>query len=355
VGVQLGRKITARLWRGLGWFVWFVLGLWTALAVFFTVPLSPWLTSIPALGVGALYISTVRERVFVEGRPRFHWRKLRRSLAALAVTGTVLVWYFGSVRPDPNQDWIPKHERMPHVEIDGDKVHVSDVRNFTWRSRTDFTPGYYDRTYDVSKLDSVYLVLSPIFQLDEVAHVWLCFGFSDGEHVAVSVEARLVKGDSFRFVGSMYRQFQLIYVIGDERDVVGLRGITWANEVRFYPVRGTKEWKRALFLDIMERAHSLEEHPEFYNLIANNCLNNITYHIRRLGGRTLPSDLRLLLTGFSDKVLYEYGFFDTELPFEKAHEAYRIDEWMRNTTLDETFSKRLRETLRRQGADNVPP
>jgi hypothetical protein len=104
----------------------------------------------------------------------------------------------------------------------------------------------------------------------------------------------------------------------------------------------------------MERAHSLEEHPEFYNLIANNCLNNVTHHIRRLGGRDLPSEVWLLLTGFSDRYAYDYGFIDTNLPFEKAREAYRIDEWMRNTPLGETFSERLRETLRRQGADKVP-
>jgi hypothetical protein len=124
--------------------------------------------------------------------------------------------------------------------------------------------------------------------------------------------------------------------------------------VRFYPARTTPERMRAIFLDMMERAHSLEECPEFYHLLTNNCMNNVTRHIRRLGGRPLPSELRLLLTGFSDRLAYEYGFIDTDLPFEKAREAYRIDEWMRQTPLDEGFSQRLRETLRRQGADKVP-
>jgi hypothetical protein len=124
--------------------------------------------------------------------------------------------------------------------------------------------------------------------------------------------------------------------------------------VRFYPARTTPERMRALFLDMMERAHSLEEYPEFYNLFMNNCLNNITYHIRRMGGRPLPNELRLLLTGFSDWYAYKYGFLDTDLPFEKAREAYRIDECMRDVPLDDNFSKRLREVLRRQGADRVP-
>jgi hypothetical protein len=181
------------------------------------------------------------------------------------------------------------------------------------------------------------------------------FGFSDGQHVAISVEARGVKERPFGLFRSLFRQFQLIYVVGDERDVVGLRGAVWKNEVRFYPARTTPNRIRAIFLAMMQRAHSLEEDPEFYNLITNNCMNNVTNHIRNLGGRPVPSDWRLLLTGFSDRLALDYGFLDTNLPFEKARQAYRIDEWMQTTTLDDHFSKRLREFLRRQGADNVPP
>jgi hypothetical protein len=354
LGGQLARKILATLWRMVCVGSWCLLGLWTALAVFFTVSQAPWPGALLALGVVVLYAASLRERFFVRGRQGSPWRAIRCSLAALVVTTVVAVWYFGFVKPNPNQEWIPKHARMPHVEFVGDKVHVSNVRNFTWRTPTDFTPGYCDRVYDLNALNTMYYALSPILQLDEVAHVWVCFGFTDGQHVAVSVEARLLKGHSFRFLGSMFRQFHLIYVIGEERDVVGLRGAIWKHEVRFYPVRTTRERMRALFLDIMDRAHSLEEHPEFYNLITNNCLYNVIYHIRRLGGRPLPSDLRLLLTGFSDRLAYDYGYIDTDLPFEKAHQAYRIDEWMQGTPLDEGFSRRLRETLKRQGADKVP-
>jgi hypothetical protein len=354
VGVRLARKITATLWRAARVVSWCLLGLWTALALFFNAPLPFWPAAILALGVVALDVSALREPSLFRGWKGMHWREVRRSAAALAVTAVVAVWYVGFVTPNPQEDWIPKHVRMPHVEIVGDKVNVRNVRDFTWRTEADFTPGYRDCVYDVSALSTMYFVLSPIFDLEPVAHVWVCFGFSDGQHVAVSVEARGVNGRPFGLFPSMFRQFQLIYVIGEERDVVGMRGVARQAAVRFYPARTTPERMRALFLDMMERAHSLEEHPEFYNLFANNCMNNITYHIRRLGGRPLPSELRLLLTGFSDRLAFDYGYIDTDLPFEKAREAYRIDEWMRGTPLDEGFSKRLRETLRRQGADKVP-
>jgi hypothetical protein len=333
---------------------WCLLGVWTALALFYNVALPGWAATIVALAIAFLYASASGERLFLRGRQGAFWRETQRSLAALGVTAAVAVWHFGFITPNPNEDWITKHAKMPHVEVVGDKVHVGNVRNFTWHTATDFTPGYEDRVYDVSALRSAYFVISPIFNLEPAAHVWVCFGFRDGQHVAVSVEARGVNGRPFGLFPSMFRQFQLIYVIGDERDVVGLRGVARQAAVRFYPVRATKEAMRAFFLDVMERAHSLEEHPEFYNLITNNCLNNLTYHVRRLGGPATPGRLRLVLTGFSDQKAFEYGFIDTNLPFDKAREAYRIDEWMRSTPLDETFSKRLRETLRRQGADNVP-
>jgi hypothetical protein len=333
---------------------WGLLGLWTALALFFTVPLSVWPASVLALAVGVLFASALRERVYVRGRPGMPWRTAPRTVAALAVTAVVAVWYFAFVVPDRGELWTPQHDRKVHVEIDGDKVSVRNVRNFTWRTATDFTPGWYDRVYDVNTINTMYYALSPIFGLDPVAHVWVCFGFTDGQHVAVSVEARGVKERPYGLLRSLFRQFQLIYVVGDERDVLGLRGAVWKNEVRVYPARANRDRMRAIFIDMMQRAHDLEEHPEFYNLITNNCMNNLTYHIRRLGGRDVPPEWRLLLTGFSDRLAFEYGFLDTDLPFDKAREAYRVDEWMQQTTLDESFSRRLRERLRQQGADKVP-
>jgi hypothetical protein len=197
----------------------------------------------------------------------------------------------------------------------------------------------------------MYYVVASMPKWEGVAHVFVCFGFSDGQAVAVSVEGRREEGRPYRLIPSMFRQFQMIYVIGDERDVVGLRGAIWKKPVYFYPVRSTPERKRAIFLDMMERAHSLEEHPEFYHLIFNNCMNNITYHLRRLGGRDVPSDLQVLLTGFSDRVAFYMGFIDTELPFQEARDAFRVDPWMQTVPLDENFSRGLRETIQRQEAE----
>jgi hypothetical protein len=336
---------------------WWALGIWTALAVFFKAPVSTWLATVLAITVVGLFYSARREQFHLVRWFKVPWAEKRASTVALVVFAVCAIYYFGFIKPDPDQDWAPEQARQPHVEIIGDKVHVSHVRNFTWHTATDFTPGFYDRVYDLNKLNSMYYVVASMPKWEAVAHVFVSFGFSDGQRVAVSVEGRRRKGQPYRVIPSMFRQFQMIYIIGDERDVVGLRGAIWKDPVYFYPARTTNERKRAIFLDMMRRADSLEEHPEFYNLIFNNCMNNITYHLRRLGGRPLPHDLQVLLTGLSDRVAHRLGYIDTDLPFEKARQAFRVDQWIETTPLDESFSQRLRETLVRQAAaqgSNMP-
>lgn len=341
--------------RGAAACTWWGLALWTTLAVYFTLCDRVWLALVLAALVVAIYVSARREKFRLYQWPRLPWPTKWRSTLALAVSALVAVYYLGFVVPNANIKWSPEQARQPHVEIDGDsvsgkRVHVDDVRNFTWHTATDFEPRFYNRTYDVSKLDSMYYCVAAMPLWEGVAHVFVSFGFTDGQFVAVSVEGRRPEGVPYRLIPSMFRRFQLMYVVGDERDVLGLRGAIWKKPVYFYPVRSTPERKRAIFLDMMERAHSLEEHPEFYHLITNNCMNNITWHLRRIGGRAVPGDLRVLLTGFSDRVAYYMGFLDTDLPFAKAREAFRVDQWMQTQPLDEDFSKRLREQLKKQEA-----
>ncbi|MFO0948309.1 MAG: DUF4105 domain-containing protein [Planctomycetota bacterium] len=317
------RGLIVGLGRAISFTFWILLGAWVALAVYYTVPLPGWLVTALAIGIAILFVRAQRERFRFYQWFHTPWRSKRFSASALVVTLAVSIFYFGFVVPDPNVEWAPEQARHPVVEFDGDKVRISNIRNFTWRTATDFTPGWYDREYDLNKLETMYYVVVPLPMFNGVAHVFVCFGFSDGKSVAVSVEGRRMKGQRYELIPSMFRQFQLVYVVGDERDVVGIRGAVWKKPVFFYPARTTQERKRWIFVDMMKRAHSLEDHPEFYHLITNNCMNNILYHLRRLGGRPLPHDLRVLMTGLSDRVAYNLGYIDTDLPFEKARLSHR--------------------------------
>lgn len=345
------RAIASRTWTIVRACVWWGLAIWTCLAVFFTASDRLWLSTLLAAVVAGIYLRARREQFHLLRWPWLPWTEKKRTTVALLTSVLVAVYYLGFVTPDPNVEWSPEQARVPHVVIDGDQIHVDDVRNFTWHTASDFTPGFYNRTYDLNKLDAVYYIVASMPKWEGVAHVFVSFSFTDGQSVAVSVEGRRRKGQPYRLIPSLFRQFQLIYVVGDERDVIGLRGAIWKKPVYFYPVRSTPERKRALFVDMMERAHSLEEQPEFYDLIFNNCMNNITHHLRRLGGRALPFDLQVLLTGFSDRVAYYLGFIDTELPFDQARQAFRVDPWMQTVPLDEHFSERLRAAIKQQEAE----
>jgi hypothetical protein len=345
VGQSKASGLAWRTARLAGGAAWLLLGAWAALAAYFTAPLGVWPAAAVGTAVFALFLSATRERWRARG-PGVAWR----SALALAAAGASAVWFFVFTVPDPDEPFITKHARTAKVRFDGDLVHVQNVRDMDWRTPTDYTPRYHDRVYDLRLLNSMYFCKSPIMGLEPVAHVWVSFGFADGQTVSISVEARGVKERPFGLFRSMFRQFQLIYAVGEERDVAGLRGAVWQNRVRFYPAKSTDERKRWLFVDMLRRADALDKKPEWYNLFFNNCMNNVTYHIRRLGDRPLPRDVWLVLTGFSDQAAFDYGFIDTTLPLEKAQEAFRIDPWMRDTPRDETFSLRLRQQLAKQVA-----
>lgn len=327
--------------------IWLTFGAWTALAAFFSLPIPTWLAAGIALTIFTLFATALREKLFIGIRPQ-SWRRLPLTITCIILWLITAAAFTLLIRPDPNLDWADDHARHPRVTFEqgGDIARVQNIRNFAWRTPTEFTPVWEERTYDLRKLTTMYYVIAPMFNLEGVAHVFVCFSFSDGQHVAISVEARRTRGRSYQPIASMFRQYQLIYVIGDERDVVGLRGVIWRNSLRFYPAATPPPRARAIFASMLTTGDALNESPEFYHLLTNNCLTNITRHIRALGGHGLPRDLAMVMTGLSDRVAHRLGFINTDLPFEEARRAFTIDDWMRTATLDEGFSARLRDHLR---------
>lgn len=341
-------RTSGRIWKTARVLGWSILGFWAACAAYFNVPLPEWGAALVGLAICALFLLAMPERLVRFRRIIAPVREARWSFVALGAAAVVFVWYFVTVRPDPNQDWASDHARLPRIAFEGDLAHVRDVRDFTWRGADDYSERFHDRTYDLSTVESMHYVVAPMSTVDAVAHVFVCFDFSDGRHIAVSVEGRRRKGQRYQVLPSLFRQFQLIYVIGEERDVVGKRGVVLRQPVRFYPARTSPAHARAILADMLRRADQLEKHPEFYNLFVNNCMTNILLHLRRLGGHGLPSDLAVLLTGLSDRAAYRLGYLDIDITFAQARDVFRIDGWILQHALDETFSTDLREELDRR-------
>lgn len=270
-----------------------------------------------------------------------------RARAALLLTlclpaaGLAVGW--ARLRPSHDRVWSTEHARLPGVVFEDGLVHVRRVRDFAHDSAGGTTPRYVSRTYDPSRIERVWYVLSPFDRAWRgPAHGFLTFGFSDSRFVSVSVEARREVGEEYSVWSGLGRQYELMYVVGEERDLIGLRAVTWNDPVYLYPVRATPEQARALFVHMLERARQIERRPEFYNTLTNNCTTNILDAVNRVAPRPIPYGWEVLLPGYSDRLAHERGLIDTDLPLAEARERFRIDERARAALGAPDFSLRIR-------------
>ena len=250
--------------------------------------------------------------------------------------------------PSNDRDWIPEHRVLASAEIKGDKLHVKNVRNCEFFSYRDCLVDHYDRTYDLSQLQSVDFLMVPFNETPALAHTMLSFGFAGGDYLGVSVEVRLERGESYSPTLGLFGQFELIYVIADERDLVRVRTEYRNVDVLVYRSTATPEQARRLLVDIMQRVNHLHDHPEYYDTLSNNCTTNIVRHINQLAPGRVPDDYRVLLPGFADNLAYELGLLDKTVPFAELKRRARINDLALRYKDDPHFSQRIRgERVRR--------
>jgi hypothetical protein len=227
--------------------------------------------------------------------------------------------------------------------LDDRFVHIHNVRDFTFRSSDDFTPGYREQTYHLDRLERVWFVLAP-FTRDwrGPAHSFLSFGFSDAQYLSISVEARREVGQPFSLWKGALRQFELMYVIGEESDLIGLRAAVWDTPVYLYPMRATPEQARGVFLHMLQRAQALEQQPAFYHTLTNNCTTNILDAVNAIAPKPIPLSLKLLLPGYSDALAHERGLIDTDLSLKAARTRFQVNERAKAALGLPDFSTRIR-------------
>ena len=236
---------------------------------------------------------------------------MRRALAIVALVATVaIVSLHVFIRPSNQRDWSPDQSRLPFAETHGPLVTIHDVRNFRYGGSDRFTPAWYDKTYDLRQLDSVWFVVEPFGSLEGLAHTFVSFGFAGGDYVAVSVEIRKEKGESYSPLKGLLRQYEVMYVVGDERDLIALRANHRHDRVYLYRVRTTPERMRRMFVEMLERANALREKPEFYNTLTNTCTTNLVHHVNAIVPGRVPLHPAVFLPGYSDKLAYKLGLID---------------------------------------------
>jgi hypothetical protein len=308
---------------------------WAVLALLYFDHANPLLRNCLAAAYGAASL------VALVGFALRRWRW--RGFGASVVLFALVLACWSAIEPSNDRAWQPDVAVLPYASFEGNRVTLHNIRNVDYRSETDFTPAYYDRTFDLSRLDSVDLV-AVYWMGPAIAHVFLSFGFADGHHVAISIEARKEQGEGYSSVQGFFRQYELYYVVADERDVIRLRTNyrrAPPEDVYLYRLQAPIENGRRLFLEYLHKINALKEHPEFYNSLTTNCTSNIWLHSRVNPGH-VPYSWKILLSGYVPEFLYENGKLDTSVPFEELRRRAHVNERAQAADRAEDFSQRIR-------------
>jgi Domain of unknown function (DUF4105) len=272
---------------------------------------------------------------------------LRPFVRALAVCGfalvAMLIWW-STMQPSNDRDWQPDVARLARAEVRGDQLIFHNVRNFDYRTESDFTTRYEDRTYDLSALRGADFFMS-YWGSPSIAHTIMSWQFENAPPLAISIETRKRKGQEYSSVKGFFRQYEIIYVVADERDVVRLRTNYRGEQVYLYRLKLPPALARALLLDYIDSINGLVEHPQFYNALVDNCTTSIRRHVEHVAPNAPTFDWRLLANGYLDQRLYEQSIVDTHLPFEELRRLSLIDGKAKAGDLDPAFSQRIREGL----------
>lgn len=245
-------------------------------------------------------------------------------------------------QPSNDRDWVDEQKVLPRAEIKGDQALVRNVRNAQFFSYRDCLVEHYDKTYNLAKIKSVDFIMVPFANNQAIAHTMLSFGFEGDEYVGVSVEVRLEKGESYNAAVGLFGQFELMYVVADERDLLPVRPEYRGVDVLLYRTTATPAQARALFVDVMKRVNTLHDKPEFYDTFRNNCTTNIVRHINALAPGKVPFDYRVLLPGYADRLAYELGLIDNQLPFDEVRRRAVVTERIVQYKDDRNFSALVR-------------
>jgi hypothetical protein len=310
---------------------WLLLILWGSLAIFYSN--LPWADLRLLLSV-----------LFAGFSVWVLWFSRLESATTVFITVFLAVslwWVF--IPASHDRPWRPEVAVMPRATIDGDKVRISGVRDFTYRSRNDFTPHYEDRDYQLSHLKGLDFYVS-YWREGWVGHTFVSFIFDNAPPLAISIETRPEVGEGFDPVASMFKQFELIYVVGDERDLVGVRANHRGETVYLYRLNTSAEDARRLLMVYLARMNELADRPEFYHLLTNSCTINIIRYANA-AGRAGRFDARHLLNGLIDSYLYHSGRVDTTLPFDELRRRSLINDAARGIERDPAFSEKIRAAL----------
>lgn len=328
-GKRVGRFVRWPALIGL-WMVLVVLGLWATAALYFDLP--PRVRT-PVAAAFAIFMLAVA--IFL---------KLRWRAAVVVASGflAVLCWWF-TLKPSGTRSWQPDVAQTPWAEIRGDQVTVHNVRNCDYLTETNYTPRWETRIVQLSNLTGIDIALT-YWGSPWMAHPIVSFQFADAPPLAFSIETRKEMGESYSAIRGFFRQFELIYIVADERDLIRLRtNYRQGEEVYLYRTKAGPAQARERFLEYIAKLNELHQRPAWYNALTANCTTSI--RTQRAAAERAPFDWRMILNGKSDEMVYEQGALAGALPFAELKRRSLINARAQAADQSPDFSRAIREGM----------
>ena len=302
---------------------------WAAGALYFDLPIA-WLRAPLAILYGLAMLAAL---FFIKSR----WRAMGLVVAGFA---GVVTWWL-TIKPSNEGNWQPDVAQLGWAEMNGDEVVLHNVRNCDYRTETDYTARWETRTVRLSQIKGVDLAIN-YWGSPWMAHPIASFQFVDAPPICFSIETRKQLGQSYSAIGGLYRQFELIYVVADERDVIRVRtNYRKGEDVYLYRTAMTASQARARFREYVRSLNEIREHPRWYNAITTNCTTTI--RDQHPVADRIPWDWRLLLNGKGDELMFERGTIVTAgLPFAELKARSLINTRARAADAMPNFSELIR-------------
>ena len=274
------------------------------------------------------------------------WSGEARLPLGFAVLFVSLLGWWSSFHPSHDRDWIPELARLPEIAREGDKLTVSNLRNFRWRTEEDYDQHWETRRYDLAKVTGADIFLS-YWSGEAIAHLLVSFTFSDSVPLTFSIEVRREKGEDWSALAGFFRSYEMAYVAADERDIVGLRTHARKEDARLFRLSASPRQARDLLLAYAGDINDLAAKPRWYNTLTTNC-TTVVYHlvgtVAPAWKFSLPLDPRVLLSGYLPGYLQRIGAIRQDIPLDELIRRARIGDKARTLSLDDPdFSEKIRE------------
>ena len=273
---------------------------------------------------------------------------LKHSTLVGAVLILLIVLIIGSIyvfskTPSLDREWNLDQKILPEISFSWNIVSVKNIRNFKYKSVDDYEVSYYDKNFNLDEIESLYYIIEPFSEIDWPAHTMLSFWFKWNKYITISAEIRKEVWENFSPFLWLLNEYEMVYMVWDENDLIKLRANNRKDDVIMYPIKTPKEKIKQMFISLLEKTEDLRKNPEFYNTITNNCATTILYHANLAREDKISWSKEALLPSHSDKIVYELWLIDTKLSLPEARKYYKINDLSMKYADSTIYSQKIRK------------